>query len=325
MALSYALRLGCVIAVSFGLLQVALELLLWAVAPFVLRLLPSLSLRYGERTLFLIQLFPAALAMLCTALCAAPQYIANETNLAPERVGWLCLVLAATVALWWAFRVALGVGMAVRTMQFSRDCREIADATYGIESRVPVIAVSGAVPRVALVGLLNPFILISKSLLGAGGLNPQALEVVLDHECSHAAQHDNWKLLSLQCLPRLNLKLPDGKTWMQLWRNAAERAADQDAVGGNFGRSFLLAETLVALARSRAVAGPRIACTNFICDEAELALRVESLIQTNPQKTLPRSYKLGLAVCFLLAGGAVLLANLASALREVPEHILHLG
>jgi beta-lactamase regulating signal transducer with metallopeptidase domain len=325
MALSYALRLVCVVAVSFGLLQVAFELLLWAAAPVVLRLLPSLSLRFRERTLYLVQLTPAMLALLGTAFCAAPQYIANETNLAPERVGWLCLVLAATIALWLAVRIALGIRMAVRTTQFSRDCRRIADGTYPAESRIPIVAVSLATPRVALVGLLNPFILISKSLLGAGGLNPLALEIVLDHERSHAAQHDNWKLLSLHCLPRLNLKLPNGKTWMQLWRNAAERAADDDAVGGNSGRGFLLAETLVALARSHAVASPRIACTNFLCDETELALRVESLIQANPEQTLPRSYKLGIAVCFLLAGGAVLLANLASALREVPEHILHLG
>jgi beta-lactamase regulating signal transducer with metallopeptidase domain len=325
MALSYALRLVCVVAVSLGLLQVVLELLLWAAAPLVLRLLPSLSLRYRERTLFLVQLTPAILGLLGTALYAAPEYIANETNLAPERVGWLCLVLASAIVLGWSVRLALGVCMAVRTTQFSRDCREIADRIYSAESRLPIVAVSGAIPRVALVGLLNPFILISKSLLDAGGLNAQALEVVLDHERSHAAQHDNWKLLSLHCLPRLNLTLANGKTWMQLWRSATERAADEDAVGGNSGRSFLLAETLVALARARAVASPHLACTNFICDETELQLRVESLIETKPAKALPRSYKLGIALSFLLAGGAVLLANLASALREVPEHMLHLG
>jgi beta-lactamase regulating signal transducer with metallopeptidase domain len=325
MALSYALRLGCVIAISLGLLQVAFELLLWLAAPAVQRLLPNLSLRSRERALYLVQFLPVVLALLGTALCAAPQYIANETNFAPEKVGWLCLVLAGSIALWWAAGLAQGARTILRTKEFSRDCRQAAERLYGTESRIPVLAVSGSVPRVALVGLLNPFILISKSLLGPGGLNPQALQVVLAHERSHAAHHDNWKLLLLHCLPRLNLKLRSDRTWTQLWQNAAERAADGDAVGGNPGLRFLLAETLVSLARSRTVAGPNIACTNFTCDETELALRVESLIQPVAQQDTPRSWKLAFALCFALAGGAVLLVNLASALREVPEHILHLG
>ena len=58
MALSYTLRLVFLVAVSMGLLQVVFELLLWASAPGILRVLPTFSLRQRERALYLVQFLP---------------------------------------------------------------------------------------------------------------------------------------------------------------------------------------------------------------------------------------------------------------------------
>jgi beta-lactamase regulating signal transducer with metallopeptidase domain len=149
--------------------------------------------------------------------------------------------------------------------------------------------------------------------------------VVFDHERSHAAQGDNWKLLSLHCLPRLNLRLPSGKTWMQLWQNTAEWAADEDAVQGNRGRALLLAETLVRLARLTSAAVPAVACTYFVCQESELALRVERLIENQPRVPAVSGYRFGIALGCVLAAVLGVLVNLAVLLHDVPERLLHLG
>jgi beta-lactamase regulating signal transducer with metallopeptidase domain len=148
---------------------------------------------------------------------------------------------------------------------------------------------------------------------------------VVDHERSHAAQRDNWKLLSLHFLPRLDLRLPGRKTWMQLWQSTAEWAADDDAVGGNSTRALMLAETLVALARTHSSAGRQIACTYLVCEDTELALRVERLLHRAPDMPLTQLHKIGLLLGVIALGVVSISAVFSSALRYLPEHLLHLG
>ena len=238
MALSYSLRVACVIALSLGLLQVAIELLLVLAAPFVLRFARSLTLRWQERTLFLIQLAPVAMALLLTSFVLLPQYITNETNFGTERVGWFCLPFAAAFYAWWVVRLLHGLRLAGRTILYSRKIRRSKHHIV-VPGRTPVVTIAGPTPHVALIGLARPFISISKSLLEPNGLAPQAIQVVLDHELSHAAQCDNWKLLILHCIPRLDIRLPPSKTWIQLWQSSAEWAADEDAVAGSRDRALL--------------------------------------------------------------------------------------
>jgi hypothetical protein len=323
MVISYSLRVTCLIGVTVALLQVTMELLLWIGAPVVLRVIQSLPLRQRERTLYLVQLLPVIVSILLTGLFFLPHYVRNETNLAPEHVGRLCIVLAASLYVWWGARIVRGIRMVSRTILFSRACRLGGD--HSVPLAPGIVIVSGQTPRVALVGLRRPFILISKSLLDKGGLDPLALQVVLDHERSHAMQRDNWKLLSLYCLPRLNLRLPGRKTWMQLWQSTAEWAADDDAVGGISSRALMLAETLVALARTPSTVGQQVACTYLVCEDTELALRVERLLHRTPDMSLTQLYKTGLVLCFVALCVAAVLAAFSSAVRYLPEHLLHLG
>ena len=215
-----------------------------------------LPLRLQERAFYLVQLLPVLGAVTLTGIFFLPQYLSSETNLAPEHVGWLCIVLALSFYAWWAAGSIRGVRIVLRTIRFSRACRLQAQDSVPCSSGATIVSVAGNTPRVALVGLLRPFILISRSLLGERGLDPLALQVVLEHERAHAAQRDNWKVLSLRCLPRLNLRLSNGKTWMQLWQSTAEWAADEDAVAGSTARALMLAETLVALARTQSTEKP---------------------------------------------------------------------
>lgn len=325
MALSYPLRLACLIAVSVGLLQTMFELLLWVAAPVILRLLRALPLRRQERLLYGIQLAPTFFAVAVTLPCWVPQYVASETNFSAEGVGWICILLAVLVSLRWWIKAFAGIRMLVRTMRFSR--RYYRGDGVIAPHAIPVIADPGATLRVALVGLFRPFILIPKSLTEAGGLDPLALDLVLEHERSHAAHHDNWKLLSLHMIPRIQPAVSRGQTWKQLWQNIAERAADEDAVQGSRLRALRLAETLVALARSRSNIPPDLACTQFICPATELASRIEMLTETheNVVSVRSRTLQVQVGVGVLLLTAALVLIGLAPFLTDLPEHILHLG
>ena len=325
MALSYPLRLVCLILVSAGLLQMALELLLWIGSPLLLRVFASLRIRQREGALYFARVAPFVLAMLITVSFCVPWYLSNETNFGSERIGLLCLLVAAAVSAWYGVTAYKGLRVALRTALFTRACRRDGRDLATSPDQTPVITFDGPSYRVALVGLVRPFIFISRSLVEDGGLDPLALEVVLDHERSHAIQRDNWKLLSLHCVPRLNLRLPGGSTWMQLWQNAAEWAADEDAVRGNSARAFQRAETLVAFSVDAAARANRIASTALICREADLVTRVERLINREPDSSAQDKGFAAVTFCTLLLATTVFVVTMAPWLHELPEHILHLG
>ena len=325
MALSYSLRLVCLIVVSAGLLQLAFELLLWIGSPLVLRVLTSLPIRQLERALYLARITPFVLAILVTVAFCVPWYLSNETNFAAERVGSLCLLLAAAVSAWYGISALAGLRIALRTMFFTRACKRDGRGVLADPKQTPILAFSGPAHRVALVGFVRPFIFISSSLVEDGGLDPLALEVVLDHERSHAAQRDNWKLLSLHCLPRLDLRLPGGRTWMQFWQNAAEWAADEDAVRGSSARAFRLAETLVFFSVHTASRIPKVASTALVCRDGDLVTRVERLINRESVSS-PQHHRLVAAAFWtLLLAAGIFMMTMAPWLHELPEHLLHLG
>lgn len=325
MELSYPLRLACLIAVSMAVLQILFELLFWLAASPILRAVRSLTLRRQERVLYLLHFVPVALSLAITACCWVPEYVANETNFASEDVGSVCLIIASLLFTWWAVRAINVSVITLRTLRFSRACKRNGTPISPVDDTTPIIAVPAAVARAGLVGVLRPVIFISKSLLDDRVFAPVALGIVLAHERAHARQRDNFKLLTLHCLPRLNLRLASGKTWMQHWQNTAEWAADEDAVHGDRSRALLLAETLITLARSASAPQPQVTCTYFVCEQSELALRIERLLQPQPRIKASPSYRIITACAIALAAATIVLANVATLLHDIPERLLHLG
>jgi hypothetical protein len=324
MALSYSFRLACLIAASLGLLQIAFELLLAAAAPVVLRLAAAHPLRQRERVLYGVQLTPLAFAVLFSAfLCR--QYLATETNFASEAVGWPCVALSAAVLCWWCSAALAGIRIALRTLQFTRACRRSTGGGTTLLGGTEIVVATDATPRIALVGFVRPFVLMSQSLLEERGFPRLALEVVMDHERSHALQLDNWKLLSLYCLPRLRIRVAGGRTWMQHWQLSAEWAADEDAVSGSEDRALVLAETLVALARCASTRTAPLACTHLDCTDMELALRVARLIEGTTREATRQISRWTIAFGLLLVAAVAFVAHLAALAGDIPEHLLHLG
>jgi hypothetical protein len=335
MAISYLMRMVCVALVAAGMIQVASELVFWAAAKPIFRLLASLSARSRERSLYLIQLTPLLLAVGLSCLVCVPGYLRNETNLASEAVGWPCLLLAGGVLAWFACTGLRGLRIIVRTAIFANACKAADAGTLPKFTRTPIVSLLDADHRVALVGLFHPRIFISNDLITDGGLGPLALDLVFEHERSHAVQGDNWKLLSLYCLPRLNLSLAGGGTWLEQWQSAAEWAADDDAVRGDLGRA-LLAQTLVDFARRVAGArAPAMVSTAFVCGDKGLELRVNRLLELSPTSTGSAGralagqdvgrFSAALTLIAMILGGAAAIAALTPWLHNLSEHLLHLG
>lgn len=325
MSLPYMLRLFCLVAVVTGLVHAILQAAIAVKARGILRLLGPLSARARERALYLIQTAPLAAALLFVGACCIPEYLRNEPDSGTEGVSRLCLVLAAMALAWFGSSLLRGLRMMLRTARLRQALRPSESVQSVSEGTLPMLMVEEPKHLVALVGLFRPVILISQDM--AETLHGRALAVALDHEKSHARQWDNWKLLSLSFLPRLPLT---GGRWMQLWQEAAEWAADEDAVGSDSSRRLLLAETLVRVARRASLPEPALIQTALSCAAANLETRVMRLLreplsdEANPG-TRRRSRSL-----FLLLG-VLLIACLGIALAFSPwiyaasESLLHLG
>jgi hypothetical protein len=325
MSLSYALRLLCVVTVVAGFVCAAAQVLLAIHAGWILRRLEARPTRSRERFLYLLQIGPALLAAFVALAVCLPSYIRSEPGDAPERVSALCLLAAALVAMWFALAALRGARATLRALRFARACRRSGQRLSG-DQKIPVLAVPGCFPPIALAGFFRTIILVSSNLAGrAGSLEPGAFELALAHEHSHARHHDNWKLLSLAFLPRIDRLLAD--PWKRPWKLAADCAADDDAVGGDPTRSLLLAEALLAAARAgNAVRGSRDSglCSALTSAEAGLTMRMQRLI--HPRFDPPAS-----GSPFLPAIATVTLLAAISALAFSPwiytvtEALLHLG
>lgn len=323
MTLSYTLRLVCVLTIVVGLVHAASQLVLLLGARRILRGLEPLTARSRERILFLLQIGPALLAAFVAGALCLPAYLQGETNLESERVSSLCLLVAALIALWFSSALLRGFRISFRTLRFARACRRTGQLLHH-PGDIPVLAVPNPGPPVSLVGFLRPLILVSRDLLAAPGLDPGTFELALAHERSHAIHRDNWKLLTLSFLPRLNSPLPAGDPWKQAWKLAVDCAADDDAVRGDPARSLLLAEALVIVARAARPCPASCICSALTSAEAGLAARIDRLIH-------PRldAHPSGSSVLVALATFALLAAAVACTLSPwiyaLSEHLLHLG
>jgi hypothetical protein len=323
MSLSYGVRLLCVLVVVAGLIQATAQLAVALGVRAIFRRLESATARLRERVLYLLQIGPALLAgFVALALCL-PAYIRSEPNREVESVSVVCLLIAAGMGLWFAFSVLRGLRITLRTLRYKRACRRYGQSLGQVGShgilRLPDVGLP-----IALVGFSRPVIVVSAEFADvADHLAPDALALALLHEHAHATHHDNWKLLALAFLPRLDRFLPGGDRLFDLWQRAADWAADDEAVRGDPARSLLLAEVLVWAARCAHGPRPSALCTPLTSAEATLATRIERLTRLQYDfRSDSFSIPSCLAALAVLAGGVF---AFSSWIYSVSEWLLHLG
>lgn len=255
-----------------------------------------------------------------TVLCL-PAYLRLEPHQELDGVSLACLTVVSALSLWWFAAVLCGLLVTLRTLRFARASHRSGEA-FIVDDYFPVLRIPHFGFPVARVGLLRPVVVISDEFAAAANrLNPDCL--ALAHERAHAAQWDNWKILSLAFLPRFDPFLPRRYRWIDLRQSVADWAADDDAVQGDPSRSLLLAEVLVQAARCvRSPYSPAL-CATLTSAETGLAARVARL--TRPQHNCQPDNTPLLHICAVL----VLLAGAGLAFfpwfYPVSEWLLHLG
>lgn len=324
MVLSYTFRLLCLLTVVTGAVAVALQLVLALNARSILSRLEGYAARRRERILYLIQIAPLLAALFVAGALCLPEYLRYEPTRATEPVGWVSLLLAGAVGLWFGSALVRGARITLRTLRFIQACRRSGHMVQQLSRDTPVVALAEPHLPVGLAGFFHPVILISAALLDDDALNSGSLAVALDHERSHALHRDNWKLLSLSFLPRLPDLLRCSDPWRQQWQRSADWAADDDAVRGDPARSLLLAEALVRTARLVRNSGPSVLCAALTSAEAGLALRVDRLLRPcQDSGAAGSSLPLRLGALVLLALGATVVAS--PWIYGLLEQLLHLG
>ena len=318
MLLSYWLRIICLAFFSMGTIQITLRLLLHFIMPLARRSIDRMTARSQERLCFAIPVAPHILALLLTLTIVIPQYICNETNLLPERVGMVCFAGALAVTLRYLCAV-------LRASRLLRNKHELEHAPVIMTAGLPVHLTTETFPQLAVTGLFSPRVILSQHLFANPAFSPELLGIALAHEKAHIRHFDNLKhlvLLSL-ALPRQSAR----DQWLQRWRQAAEIAADEDAVSGNSSRAIQLAETLLIAARMVPPQRAPELSLSLLRHEEDLDRRIHRLLGDNPPQsaTHPEKPRTIQAAALLAAGACVGLILVAASFPELVEYVLHLG
>ncbi len=321
MLLSYWLRMVCLVLFSVGMIQIGLHLSLRLVLRLAEKWLRRLTARCQERIYFAVPVTSHGAALLLTMLVVMPQYIRGETNPLQERVGLACIAGALIVAA----RYLYGTQRAIRLLLHMQRAHRSNDAPVVMAGGLPVHISAGIYPQLAVMGLFPPRIVLSQHLLDNPAFSPELLEIALAHESAHVQHYDNLKHFVLASLA-LSHRVWKGS--LERWRDAAENAADDDAVSGNSSRAILLAETLLVVAR--AVPPRRVSALSLalLPHEEELDKRIGRLLcddSTLVPPVTPRWRHVIGAGAFLLASTCILLYLVAGSFHEVAEYVLHLG
>ncbi len=273
MTTPYLLRLLCLSLASFFLLQLALAAAVATFAGRALRAAAAMAPRSGARLLLGMRLLPPAIAALLVAGICAPSYLWLEPEGTGERAGIACLAAAILGGWTCAAGIARAIGAAARSRRYLRECR--------------VAAAAGA-PVILLAGIFRPRLLVSRRVRRA--LDAEQLAAALRHERAHRASRDNLKRLLLAAAPDALLFRHGLGRLERGWARLAEWAADDRAAAGDPQQSLALAGALVRMARLDPApkAGPLVC--SLLADTAELAVRVERLLNPAPvrRRRVPR-------------------------------------
>ncbi len=324
MSLSYTWRFLCLALIGAGIAQALAEFFFWSSLPRFIRLFEG-NARRQEQILFLGQIATHVAAFLFAIAFLLPHYLATESNRFSERVGILSISAAAYIV--WRYLHALlgGMRMYARSMRL-RDAIVNGPRIQHPGAPAPLANSNSSYPQLAVIGLAKPCIVIAESLLGPAGLSAEALAVALDHERAHLRHRDNWKLLALNCLPRLGIKTKARPASLYMWQRYSDWAADDDAARGSRSRALTLAESLVSCAKLIPANKPEYLFAGLATHEEELQSRVDRLLRvsqhTRNSAGLVRFFTF---VAFLILTGFTFLLALEPWFSAAAEAVLHLG
>ena len=236
----------------------------------------------------------------------------------------------STVALFASAIVIAAIGRgAAAWMHASRRAASWASVSRPIAlagSSLPAYRIDVDAPVMALVGVCQPRLFISRSVIAA--LNDEELAASVAHEVGHRQALDNFKRLMFLSAPDF-LPAALARVLEQRWASAAELNADRRASDGArdhsaaLGARCALASAIVKVARMMPVPATMAEPISTLVDGGDIESRVHSLLASGARNDRPdaRTSRISLALATtltlaLLAGGYT---PLLRAMHEVTE------
>ncbi len=308
MTLPYVLRLLCLCLAAFFLIHLALGLVVTALAPVAARWAEQLRPRMAARFLLGMRLFPAASSLLLVAGLCAPSYLLLEPPSTQEEVSLWCMGAALLCLALLAVSAVRCVRAGQRSLGYIRDCRRLGREEHLAGESSPVWVVEGPAPFLALAGIVQPRLIVSRPVINA--LPAPQLVAALRHEEAHRISRDNFKRLLLLLAPDLFPAWRGFSGLERAWNRFSEWAADDEAVAGDSQRSVSLASALVSVARLGACPQAPPLVTSLLADDQDLAVRVERLLRDAPAEGPADGASYGATVAGIVASGLLLLLML---------------
>ena len=311
---------------SYCLLDLAISLIVamvWrtrAVAP------ADLPPRVRARRLLQLRLVPSAAAGGITLFVIMPAFLVFEPPSAEEEIGPLLALLSSFAALQLII-AAITAGRSVWlthcvAREWLRTSRAIGtDQSAGLVA----FAVESPSPMVALVGVFNPRLIASSSVINA--CTAEEIASIAGHERGHFDARDNLKRWIAASLPDMLRWTPVHHEIVSAWHHAAEDAADDATTGGEPIARAELAALLLKIVRLAPAPSWNAAVVSPFVEQHGLERRVRRLLRPELEPPAP------LAIVPLITLAALMIMMLAAmsspaALKQIfiaLEHLVAFG
>jgi Zn-dependent protease with chaperone function len=316
----------CISLATFFLVHLALGMGVSLIAVPAARLGERIRPHLAARAMLMLRLLPAAGAAFTVVAVCLPSYLWLEPEAPTERVGFGCLATALLGTAMWAVSIARGVRAAAGSRRFLLSC-----VRSGSPAWEGAWIVDDAAPLLAVGGIVRPRLVISRGVVSA--LSAEQLAAALRHERAHWTARDNLKRLCVLFTPGVLPFAGSSQALERGWRQFAEWAADDRAVGGSARGAVALAGALVRVARLAADAPqssqPSPIFLPLLGDNDRLAARVDRLLRPVPpspasERPAGRRPILALSAILLMAGTLAAAILQPAALYSVHVALEHL-
>lgn len=253
-------------AVLYSVLSVAIALA-WRVAEWWSRDRRESSFLRSANVLFGLRIFSFVSSAVVTVFFTFPSFWEMERHSLDEDGGTFLLAACAVLI------VGAGLFRVLRDQsRTTRALREWLLRTWSAESAPvkPALGAANGAPALVLVGVFRPRVMFSDA--AARVLSEEELQAGIRHELGHRRSWDNLKKVLISATP-----FPAVSGLEKAWREAAELAAD-DAAVGNHQEALDLAAALIKLSRSSKMTAEPALASGLVCATSAVKLRVERLL-----------------------------------------------
>jgi Zn-dependent protease with chaperone function len=276
------------------------------------------------RVLLGLRLAPSLIGALCAALTliAFLRYEPPSTTEAPS----MLLLTGSAVGLGIVMSgLSRGVKRLRDTAKFVAHIERTAAPVVVRGVPLPAWLVDTTFPLVAVTGIWRPRLLIAGNVLTE--LDEEQLDLVVRHELAHARHGDNMSRLLMAVAPDAVSLYGGARPLEHAWRQAAEEAADDYAVGIDTAARLSLASALLRVARLIGDQPPSRLLVPAFHEGASIEKRIRRLVADNePPVRALQALRLPLPIgaCFLVAGVVLQWDAVLMSIHTAIEWVIHM-